>query len=174
MSGLLHSASTAAQSAYAHTRSMVRELVTESHSNPSDGYSFIPSYGSTSHSEAPATLGTGSGLQRLGPDPTKIEPKVWLASERTFLNWLRVALLISSFGLALFNASASAGQGLGKWMGIVYMGGAVGMVGYAYAMHRRRRHRIIYRFAGHHGQSRCFASLGLSAGRGGGQNRDAD
>ncbi|KAI5478204.1 vacuolar transporter chaperone 2 [Pseudohyphozyma bogoriensis] len=89
------------------------------------------------------------GLQVLPPDATKIEPKVWLASERTFLNYLRVALLLSSFALALFN-SAPKKDSIATWMGFSYAVIAIGMVGYAFYMMQLRRKRIIERFAGHH------------------------
>ncbi|ORY84638.1 hypothetical protein BCR35DRAFT_278003 [Leucosporidium creatinivorum] len=109
----------------------------------SQGYQAVPSsYGATNG--AP-----NNGLQTLGADPTKIEPKVWLASERTFLNWLRVALLLSSFALALFN-SASTHDHVAKWMGFSYAVIAVGMIGYAWIMQNRRRHRIVTRYGGHH------------------------
>lgn len=42
--------------------------------------------------------------------------QVFLASERTFFSWLRVALLLGSFALALFNG----GDKIGRQMGIVY------------------------------------------------------
>lgn len=150
---------------------------------PDDGYRVIPSYGGTLDSLDQADP---TGQQRLGADPTKIEPKVWLASERTFLNWLRVttspspclsgarltapfepqvALLISSFGLALFNASVGVKDAVGQTMGIIYTVLAIGMVGYAYRMQQRRRHRIIYRFAGHHGQHSPHAQRVARASR---------
>lgn len=103
-------------------------------------YEPIPQYGATSFSTNPA----------LPPDATKIEPKVWFASERTFLTWLRVAVVISTFALALFN-SAGDGDWVAKGMGIVYAGLAIAILGYAYAMHGRRRKRIMGRYAGHHG-----------------------
>ena len=78
--------------------------------------------------------------------------QVWLASERTFLNWLRVSLLISSFALALFN-SAGPGDKVAKWMGLVYACISIGMLGYAWTMQEKRRHRIITHFGGHHGAS---------------------
>lgn len=136
------------------------------------GYQAVPStYGATNG--AP-----NNGLQTLGADASKIEPKVrrdarrsfrglscapkligalsmvlqvWLASERTFLNWLRVALLLSSFALALFN-SASTHDHVAKWMGFSYALIAIGMIGYAWAMQNRRRHRIVTRYGGHHGE----------------------
>lgn len=76
-----------------------------------------------------------NGLQKLGADATKIEPKVWLASERTLLSWFRVALLLSSFALALFNSASDRDTGT-RAMGVVYAVLALGMLGYAWCMHR--------------------------------------
>ena len=122
----------------------------------------------------------GDGLQKLGADASKIEPKVtvdpstlcaasppprrraeslspahaqvWLASERTLLSWFRVALLLSSFALALFN-SASDRDWASKTMGVIYAVIACAMLGYAWTMHRIRRYRIVMRYGGHHGAS---------------------
>lgn len=38
--------------------------------------------------------------------PVRVEAKVWLANERTWISWLHVSLLIGSFSLALFNSSS--------------------------------------------------------------------
>ncbi|PWN18811.1 hypothetical protein BCV69DRAFT_262857 [Microstroma glucosiphilum] len=38
--------------------------------------------------------------------PVRVETKVWLANERTWISWLHVSLLIGSFALALFNSSS--------------------------------------------------------------------
>lgn len=127
-----------------------------------------PSYGATNG--APV----GDGMQKLGADASKIEPKVpsdhvgssclvisgadlslsftqvWLASERTLLSWFRVALLLSSFALALFN-SASDQDWASKTMGVIYAVIACAMLGYAWTMHRIRRYRIVMRYGGHHG-----------------------
>ncbi|GAA5929949.1 uncharacterized protein JCM15063_004675 [Sporobolomyces koalae] len=101
-------------------------------------------YGATDGAPAP-----NNGLQTLGADATKIEPKVWLASERTLLSWFRVSLLLSSFALALFN-SASEQDTSSRVMGFFYAVIAVGMLGYSWTMHRIRRWRIVMRYPGHH------------------------
>ncbi|GAA6010044.1 hypothetical protein JCM10207_007533 [Rhodosporidiobolus poonsookiae] len=90
-----------------------------------------------------------NGLQMLGADPSKIEPKVWLASERTLLSWFRVSLLLSSFALALFNSAGEHDAG-SRWMGVLYVTIACGMLLYAWTMHRVRRYRIVMRYPGHH------------------------
>lgn len=104
-------------------------------------YELIPNYGSVSISTNPV----------LPDDATKIEPKVFLASERTFLTWLRVALLISTFALTLYN-TAGDGDWVAKGMGLTYAALALLVLAYARYMHERRRKRIIGRFAGHHGK----------------------
>lgn len=48
--------------------------------------------------------------------PVRVEPKVFFANERTFLNWLHTSVLISTIGLALLNLSpnkSAAGTGTG-------------------------------------------------------------
>ncbi|KAL8280111.1 hypothetical protein RQP46_007441 [Phenoliferia psychrophenolica] len=124
----------------------VKTKVTAYFATPaSQGYQIVPpSYGAI-----PVQATAANGLQSLPSDATKIEPKVWLASERTFLNWLRVSLLISSFALALFN-SAAVGDNVTKGMGMTYAVISLGMLGYAWTMQERRRHRIINRYSGHH------------------------
>ncbi|CEQ41190.1 SPOSA6832_02881, partial [Sporobolomyces salmonicolor] len=108
--------------------------------------SIASTYGATD------SQGPSNGLQTLGADPTKIEPKVWLASERTLLSWFRVSLLLSSFALALFNSAGESDSG-SRAMGATYAVIAVGMLGYAWTMHRVRRWRIVMRYPGHHGRA---------------------
>ncbi|GAA5889583.1 hypothetical protein JCM6882_007076 [Rhodosporidiobolus microsporus] len=103
-------------------------------------------YGATNGAPGPSA---GNGLQKLGADPSKIEPKVWLASERTLLSYFRVSLLISSFALALFNAAGETDTA-SRAMGVVYAVIACGMLGYAWVMHRVRRYRIVHRYPGSH------------------------
>ncbi|GAA5980789.1 hypothetical protein JCM11641_002652 [Rhodosporidiobolus odoratus] len=101
-------------------------------------------YGATDGAPAP-----NNGMQILGADASKIEPKVWLASERTLLSWFRVSLLLSSFALALFNGAVEH-DSASRAMGAVYAVIACGMLGYAWVMHRIRRYRIVHRYAGAH------------------------
>lgn len=122
-----------------------------------DGYVQVPtSYGATDAPAAAAgssSAGAGEQAQQqqqrqaTKETPSKIEPKVWLAAERTYLNWLRVAILLSTFALTLFN-SAGADDKLGKGMGLVYAVIAVLMLGYAYFMHEKRRRWIASKHGG--------------------------
>ena len=38
--------------------------------------------------------------------PIKVEAKVWFANERTWISWLRAALLMGTLALALFNSAS--------------------------------------------------------------------
>jgi len=101
------------------------------------------SYGATSQA-GPSQSQPGPKQQQQQPT-TKVEPKVFLASERTFFSWLRVSLLLGSFALALFNG----GDEIGRNMGIVYALISIGAVVYSWAMFQRRSHRIRNTYAGH-------------------------
>ena len=123
---------------------LISGLFTSLRTRTANGYAQIPtfpSYGATESAQ----------LQSLPADASKIEPKVFLASERTFLNWLRVSLLLSSFALTLFNTAVD-GDWVAKGMGTFYILLAFGMGGYAWVMQGRRRKRIVERYSGHHGK----------------------
>lgn len=51
--------------------------------------------------------------------PVKVEAKVWLANQRTFIKWQHVGILLSSLSLGLFNA-AGADNGVARTLGVVY------------------------------------------------------
>ncbi|EPX73321.1 polyphosphate synthetase [Schizosaccharomyces octosporus yFS286] len=74
--------------------------------------------------------------------PVKVETKVWLANERTYLNWLQVVVLFGSLSLALYN---SAGEGIGRVFGSIYVLLAVLMGMYAWRLHAKRCHLIMTR-----------------------------
>ncbi|KAK9894884.1 hypothetical protein P389DRAFT_196961 [Cystobasidium minutum MCA 4210] len=99
-------------------------------------------------SKGPAGASGGATSSSASKQPeqpvTKVEPKVWLASERTFFSWIRVALLLGSFALALFNG----GDKIGSRMGMVYAIISIVMIVYAWYMHIRRSNRIRAAYAG--------------------------
>ncbi|KAK3315292.1 VTC domain-containing protein [Apodospora peruviana] len=69
--------------------------------------------------------------------PLQIEPKVWLANERTFLKWQHICILLGTLAISLYTA---AGEGtVAEFMGIGYILVAVfaGCWGY-YTLHTRR------------------------------------
>ncbi|KAL7808359.1 SPX domain-containing protein [Trichoderma aethiopicum] len=67
----------------------------------------------------------------------KVEPKVWLANERTFLKWQHIAILQGTLALALY--SAAGDNAIVQWIGIAYIGiaGFAGIWGYSVLRTRR-------------------------------------
>ena len=75
--------------------------------------------------------------------PLQVEPKVWLANERTFLKWQHICLLLGSLAVALFTAARK--NPLAKFMGIAYIVVAVFAGAWGYYMHLTRRNMIVAR-----------------------------
>lgn len=63
--------------------------------------------------------------------PVRVEGKVWLANQRTFIKWQHVSVLLASLSLGLFNA-AGPENFVGKVLGIVYTCIAVFAGGWGY------------------------------------------
>jgi SPX domain protein involved in polyphosphate accumulation len=75
--------------------------------------------------------------------PLQIEPKVWLANERTFLRWQHICVLLGGLAVSLYSAG---GQGtLAEYMGIAYIGIAVFGGAWGYWMLHSRRQMIVQR-----------------------------
>ncbi|OAR01208.1 hypothetical protein LLEC1_00166 [Akanthomyces lecanii] len=73
----------------------------------------------------------------------KVEPKVWLANERTFLKWQHICILQGALALALYSAAGE--NATAAVFGVVYTGIAVFAGAWGYAMLRARRSMIIER-----------------------------
>jgi uncharacterized membrane protein YidH (DUF202 family) len=79
--------------------------------------------------------------------PLQIEPKVWLANERTFLKWQHICVLLGSLGLAFYTA---AGENfIAECMGIAYLVIAVFAGLWGNLMLHRRRAMIMERSGKH-------------------------
>ncbi|KAJ3577128.1 hypothetical protein NPX13_g3440 [Xylaria arbuscula] len=75
--------------------------------------------------------------------PLQIEPKVWLANERTFLKWQHICILLGSLALGLYTA---AGEDIvAESMGIAYIAIAVMAGLWGNTMLHRRRKMIVER-----------------------------
>ncbi|KAI1201925.1 VTC domain-containing protein [Nemania serpens] len=75
--------------------------------------------------------------------PLRIEPKVWLANERTFLKWQHICVLLGSLALGLYTA---AGENfVAECMGIAFIAIAVSAGLWGNLMLRRRRAMIVER-----------------------------
>lgn len=88
--------------------------------------SFLPSMSKYAQSRS-----TRYGAVRLPPGvqepsfwmknegPVKVEAKVWLANQRTFIKWQHVGILLTSLSLGLFNA-AGKDNNIARALGVVY------------------------------------------------------
>lgn len=75
--------------------------------------------------EAPGTWIKDSG-------PLRVEAKVWLANQRTFLKWQHISVLLATLSIGLYNAAKSRDDSTASILATVYIGFAVfaGVWGY--------------------------------------------
>ncbi|CAE6354411.1 unnamed protein product [Rhizoctonia solani] len=81
--------------------------------------------------------------------PIKVETKVWLANERTWVSYLNMGVLLSTLSLALFNASNDA---ISLLFAYIYAVISVAVMVYGYVIYQRRITRIRKRDPGHFDQ----------------------
>lgn len=75
--------------------------------------------------------------------PLQVEPKVWLANERTFLKWQHICILLGTLAISLYTA---AGENfLAECMGIAYVVIAIMAGAWGYLMLHKRRDMIVDR-----------------------------
>ncbi len=94
---------------------------------PSGGLrSFIPSFSTSKYARAkrqgsvqlpPGVRHPGTFIKDMGP--VKVEPKVWLANQRTFIKWQHVSVLLASLSLGLYNAAGESNN-IARGLAIVY------------------------------------------------------
>ena len=75
--------------------------------------------------------------------PLQVEPKVWLANERTFLKWQHIAILLGALAVSLYTAAGE--DFVAECMGIAYIIIAVFAGLWGYYMHMTRRNMIVAR-----------------------------
>jgi len=75
--------------------------------------------------------------------PLKVEPKVWLANERTFLKWQHISVLLGMLSVALYNAAK--GSRTIQVFGIIFLFIAAFTAIWGYSMHHVRREMILAR-----------------------------
>ena len=75
--------------------------------------------------------------------PLQVEPKVWLANERTFLKWQHIAVLLGTLSVALYNAAK--GNFTIQVFSILFLIIAMFTTIWGYSMHRVRRDMIVAR-----------------------------
>lgn len=75
--------------------------------------------------------------------PLQIEPKVWLANERTFLKWQHICVLLGGLAVSLYTAGGK--DTLAEYMGIAFILIAAFGGGWGYWMMHSRRNMILQR-----------------------------
>jgi len=72
-------------------------------------------------------------------NPVNVEPKVWLANQRTFIKWEHVSILLATLSLGLYNA-AGKNNTIAHALGLAYTGIALftGIWGYWVYLERSR------------------------------------
>ena len=74
--------------------------------------------------------------------PVKVETKVWLANERTFIKWMHVSTLMAALSLALYNGANSVGNPLASNLGAVYVFISIAAAIWAYVVYMHRAKEI--------------------------------
>lgn len=77
--------------------------------------------------------------------PLQIEPKIWLANERTFLKWQHICVLLGGLAVSLYSAGGGKRNGLAQAMGGVFVLVAVFAGGWSYWTVVKRREMIMQR-----------------------------
>lgn len=76
--------------------------------------------------------------------PVKVEAKVWLANERTFIKWQHVSVLLASLSIGLYNA-AGENNNVARALAVVYTLVAVFAGVWGWGMYQYRRTLILDR-----------------------------
>lgn len=95
---------------------------------PSGLRSLFPTFSSSRYARAhrqghenailpPGVRDPGVWIKDTGP--VRVEPKVWLANQRTFIKWQHIAVLLASLSLGLYNA-AGANNNIARSLAIAY------------------------------------------------------
>jgi uncharacterized membrane protein YidH (DUF202 family) len=75
--------------------------------------------------------------------PLQVEPKVWLANERTFLKWQHICILLGGLAVGLYTAAGE--DSVAELMGVAYISIAIFAGLWGYYMHLTRRNMIVQR-----------------------------
>ncbi|KAI9041504.1 SPX domain protein [Aspergillus affinis] len=73
--------------------------------------------------------------------PVRVESKVWLANQRTFIKWLHISILLSSLSLGLYNAAGKHND-IARALSIVYTGFAIFSAAWGWYMYEKRARLI--------------------------------
>ncbi|KAI4288582.1 MAG: hypothetical protein L6R35_002150 [Caloplaca aegaea] len=88
--------------------------------------SFLPSFSGSrySRSRQKHAIQLPHGVREPGrlmkdTSPVQVEPKVWLANQRTFVKWQHISVLLATLSLSLYNAAGDQ-QGVAQSLAIAY------------------------------------------------------
>ena len=84
--------------------------------------------------------GVGSRVNKLRVVPIKVEPKVYFANERTFLDWMHMSVLLATISTAII-AFAEANE-YSQVYGLVLMPTSIGFSLYALYVYMKRANMI--------------------------------
>lgn len=73
--------------------------------------------------------------------PVRVESKVWLANQRTFIKWLHISILLSSLSLGLYNAAGKHNQ-IAQALAVVYTFFALFSAAWGWYMYEKRSRLI--------------------------------
>lgn len=73
--------------------------------------------------------------------PIRVESKVWLANQRTFIKWLHISILLSSLSLGLYNAAGKHNR-IAQALAIVYTFFALFSAAWGWYMYEKRSRLI--------------------------------
>ena len=116
---------------------------------PSTGLlSYLPSFSNTRYAQARRgeAVDLPPGVQKpqywmKDSGPLQVEPKVWLANERTFVKWQHVSVLLASLSLGLYNA-AGEDNPIARSLAIVYTAVAAFAGAWGWYMYQVRSNMI--------------------------------
>lgn len=87
----------------------------------------------------PGVRDPGTWIKDSGP--VRVESKVWLANQRTFIKWLHISILLSSLSLGLYNAAGKHND-VARALSIVYTGFAIFSAAWGWYMYEKRARLI--------------------------------
>lgn len=100
--------------------------------------------GLSRRSEEPVSLPPGvrhPGVWIKDAGPVRVESKVWLANQRTFIKWLHISILLSTFSLGLYNAAGKQ-NGIAQALAVVYTFFALFAAAWGWYMYEKRSRLI--------------------------------
>lgn len=89
--------------------------------------SLLPSFSGSKYARAhrkPGSVRLPPGIRDPGKlikdsGPVRVEPKVWLANQRTFIKWQHISVLLASLSLGLYNAAGEQNN-VARILAVVY------------------------------------------------------